>query len=134
MARESILFAVGGGQVMRRRCLTATTIVFPPIILSKLIYDRLFGRWTVGEASWCACAQVCAVPRAARACLHCHRNSYLQMVHGYVEQSSALATQHPRKLRNVGRALFFILCIAEITQKILYLLANRRLAKRRCLR
>lgn len=54
--------ALGGRQVMLRRCRTPRSIVFPPIILSKLIYDRLFGRWTVGEA-WCACtarAHVCA--------------------------------------------------------------------------
>lgn len=58
VARESGLFAMAGGQIMRRRCCRATSIVFPPIILSKLIYDRLFGRWTVGEA-WCVCACAC---------------------------------------------------------------------------
>lgn len=58
MARESGLFAMAGGQIMRRRCCRATSIVFPPIILSKLIYDRLFGRWTVDEA-WCGCARAC---------------------------------------------------------------------------
>lgn len=99
-ARESGLFALGRGQVMRRRCLTATAIVFPPIILSKLIYDRLFGRWTVGEASWCACAQVCGAVRASTAIV-----TYLQMALGYDELSplerprSPVATQHPRKLR-----------------------------------
>lgn len=101
MARESGLFALGRGQVMRRRCLTATAIVFPPIILSKLIYDRLFGRWTVGEASWCACAQVCGAVRASTAIV-----TYLQMALGYDElsplESSARvrpSPQRPRKLR-----------------------------------
>lgn len=100
MARESGLFALGRGQVMRRRCLTATAIVFPPIILSKLIYDRLFGRWTVGEASWCACAQVCGVVRASMAIV-----TYLQMALRTDELSSLerpslpVATQRPRKLR-----------------------------------
>lgn len=56
MARESVLCAMRAEFYIGLRRFTARSIVFPPIILSKLIYDRLFGRWTVGEAS-CACVR-----------------------------------------------------------------------------
>lgn len=43
------------------------SIVFPPIILSKVIYDRLFGR-AAADARRCACACV-----RRRACLDLDR-------------------------------------------------------------
>lgn len=102
--RESELSVVGRGSVMRCRCSTATSIVFPPIILSKLIYDRLFGRWTVGEA-WCVCARACV----RRACFHGRR--YLPADGARIRRS--FATQHPRKLRNDVSAFFSALFYAS---------------------
>lgn len=113
--RESGLFALGGRQVMLRRCRTPRSIVFPPIILSKLIYDRLFGRWTVGEA-WCACtarAHVCGGSVRASPPVR----SYLQMALG----TCSLA-QRSRKLGNdvSDRVLFsFITMHKGITQPYL---------------
>lgn len=75
VAHESGLFAMAGGQIMRRRCCRATSIVFPPIILSKLIYDRLFGRRTLGAGAVCVRARRCACPLV----------TYLQMALGYDE-------------------------------------------------
>lgn len=100
---------------MLRRCRTPRSIVFPPIILSKLIYDRLFGRWTVGEA-WCACtarAHVCGGSVRASPPVR----SYLQMALG----TCSLA-QRSRKLGNdvSDRVLFsFITMHKGITQPYL---------------
>lgn len=54
VVRESGLCAMRRGCVIGRRCRTSRSIVFPPIILSKLIYDRLF---VVDSARACACAR-----------------------------------------------------------------------------
>lgn len=70
VVRESGLCAMRAGCVIGRRCGTPRSIVFPPIILSKLIYDRLF---VVDSARACACARLCAVRACARAAF------YLQM-------------------------------------------------------
>lgn len=55
--RERRLFAPVRGQIMRRRCRP----LFPPIILSNMIYDRLFAWWTVERQGVRACTHVCSV-------------------------------------------------------------------------
>lgn len=51
MSYEIGLCALSGGKVMCNRCQPARSIVLPPIILSKVIYGRLFLRGTVAEAT-----------------------------------------------------------------------------------
>lgn len=79
MARESGLSAVGGGQVMRRRCdiHCVPSYNFIEADLRSIVRPR----WTV-EVSVCVRARMCA-----RACRARDAVTYLQMALGYDELS-----------------------------------------------